>query len=66
MTDYLDEIILKISYYELYHDRTGISKGIDLAKSMVVQNKWFSIIGPLTMNSNFNIMYAMIAMPWQC
>ena len=50
----------------MYYDGTDISEGIDLARSSNSENVGFAIIAFLIMDSNFKIMYAMVAMFWQC
>ena len=54
----LEDQILKI----LYYDRLDISKGIDLAKSSNNKERMSRHFGFLIMDSNFKILYAMVAM----
>ena len=46
----------------LYYNRIDISEGIYPTKSNKVENACFVTIGVLIMNSNFNILYAMVFM----
>ena len=46
----------------LYYDCIDISKGVDLAKSNYHKKHWFVNTGFLIMDSNFKVMYAMVAL----
>ena len=45
----------------LYYDRTDLSEEIDLANVTAAKNLLFAIIGFLIMDSNFKILYAVVA-----
>ena len=63
MTEYLGDNIFEDQILEiLYCDRIDISKGIDPTRIKEVKNARFATIGFLIMDSNFKILYAMVAM----